>query len=66
MARRSESYDNAAAERFFAALESEIGTILWPDRESARVDVFGFTQCTATADGCTPRPAAETSTKRLK
>ncbi|WP_086022078.1 integrase core domain-containing protein [Streptomyces hokutonensis] len=31
---------NAAAERFFAVLKSEIGTTAWPTRMQARQDVF--------------------------
>jgi putative transposase len=35
-------FDNAAAESFRALLKEEIGTRLWPDRATARADVFAF------------------------
>lgn len=35
-------YDNAAAESFWAVLKAEIGAQMWPDRATARADVFAF------------------------
>ncbi|MEU2982189.1 IS3 family transposase [Streptomyces hirsutus] len=35
-------FDNAAAESFWAPLEEEIGTRTWPDRTTARAEVFNF------------------------
>ncbi|MFF4245180.1 hypothetical protein ACFYY2_11985 [Streptomyces sp. NPDC001822] len=35
-------FDNAAAESFWALLREEIGTRTWPDRATARTDVFTF------------------------
>ncbi|MCP9961647.1 IS3 family transposase [Streptomyces somaliensis] len=35
-------FDNAAAESFWALLEEEIGTCAWPDRATARAEVFDF------------------------
>jgi putative transposase len=35
---------NAAAESFFALLKEEIGTRRWPDRTSARADIFAFVE----------------------
>ncbi|MFJ1700994.1 hypothetical protein ACIO6T_39015 [Streptomyces sp. NPDC087532] len=34
--------DNAAAESFWALLKEEIGTRIWPDRATARAEVFAF------------------------
>ncbi|MFF1542192.1 IS3 family transposase [Streptomyces sp. NPDC058291] len=34
--------DNAAAESFWALLKEEIGTRTWPDRATARAEVFSF------------------------
>jgi putative transposase len=42
MGRTGSCYDNAAAESFFALLKEEIGTRRWPDRASARADIFSF------------------------
>ncbi|MFE5587225.1 IS3 family transposase [Kitasatospora sp. NPDC056531] len=42
MGRVGSCYDNAAAESFFALLKEEIGTRIWPDRASARAEVFAF------------------------
>ena len=42
MGRTGSCFDNAAAESFFALLKAEIGTRRWPDRASARADVFAF------------------------
>ncbi|MCZ1000721.1 integrase core domain-containing protein [Streptomyces mirabilis] len=40
---RTEScFDNAAAESFWALLKEEIGTRAWPDRATARAEVFAF------------------------
>ena len=36
------SFDNAAAESFWALLKEEIGTRIWPDRATARAEVFTF------------------------
>lgn len=36
--------DNAAAESFFALLKEEIETRRWPDRSSARWDIFAFVE----------------------
>ncbi|MFF1651263.1 IS3 family transposase [Streptomyces sp. NPDC058240] len=33
---------NAAAESFWALLKEEIGTRIWPDRATARAEVFDF------------------------
>ncbi|WP_461061888.1 IS3 family transposase [Streptomyces pseudoechinosporeus] len=35
---------NAAAESFFALLKEEIGTRRWPNRSSARADIFAFVE----------------------
>ncbi|WP_052488842.1 hypothetical protein [Streptomyces sp. 150FB] len=35
-------YDNAAADSFWVALKEEIGTRFWPDRATARVEIFTF------------------------
>ncbi|MEV7089464.1 IS3 family transposase [Streptomyces sp. NPDC093085] len=35
-------FDNAAAESFWALLKEEIGTRTWPDRATARAEVFNF------------------------
>jgi len=40
--RTGSCFDNAAAESFWALLKEEIGTRLWPDRATARADVFAF------------------------
>ncbi|WP_413797171.1 IS3 family transposase [Streptomyces iranensis] len=40
--RTGSCYDNAAAESFWAVLKEEIGTRLWPDRATARAEVFTF------------------------
>ncbi|MFK0114232.1 IS3 family transposase [Streptomyces sp. NPDC091217] len=40
--RTGSCFDNAAAESFFAVLESEIGTTAWQTRSQARQDVFGW------------------------
>ncbi|MEU3911424.1 IS3 family transposase [Streptomyces sp. NPDC029721] len=43
--RRTGSWsDNAAAESFWAVLKEEIGTRFWPDRATARADIFDFTE----------------------
>lgn len=44
MGRTGSCFDNAAAESFFALLEEEIGTRRWPDRPSARADIFAFVE----------------------
>ncbi|MGW2395634.1 IS3 family transposase [Kitasatospora sp. NPDC001664] len=40
--RTGSCYDNAPAESFWALLEAEIGTHEWPDRATARADVFAY------------------------
>ncbi len=40
--RTGSCFDNAAAESFWAVLKEEIGTRTWPDRATARADVFAF------------------------
>ncbi|TRV73349.1 DDE-type integrase/transposase/recombinase [Streptomyces sp. 130] len=40
--RTGSCFDNAAAESFWALLKEEIGTRVWPDRTTARADVFDF------------------------
>ncbi|MEV5761699.1 integrase core domain-containing protein [Streptomyces tendae] len=40
--RTGSCFDNAAAESFWALLKEEIGTRTWPDRATARADVFTF------------------------
>ncbi|MFE0063075.1 IS3 family transposase [Streptomyces sp. NPDC059003] len=35
-------FDNAAVESFWALLKEEIGTRVWPDRATARAEVFDF------------------------
>ncbi|MFD8386728.1 DDE-type integrase/transposase/recombinase [Streptomyces sp. NPDC059679] len=37
-------FDNAAADSFWAVLTEEIGTRLWPDRATARAEVFTFVE----------------------
>ncbi|MGW9453330.1 IS3 family transposase [Streptomyces sp. NPDC055632] len=40
--RTGSCFDNAAAESFWALLKEEIGTRVWPDRATARAEVFDF------------------------
>lgn len=40
--RTGSCFDNAAAESFRALLKEEIGTRIWPDRATARAEVFTF------------------------
>ncbi|MDX3129419.1 IS3 family transposase [Streptomyces europaeiscabiei] len=40
--RTGSRFDNAAAESFWALLKEEIGTRTWPDRATARAEVFTF------------------------
>ncbi|WP_432019872.1 transposase [Streptomyces sp. 1222.5] len=40
--RTGSCFDNAAAESFWALLKEEIGTRVWPDRATARAEVFAF------------------------
>ncbi|WP_364710464.1 hypothetical protein [Streptomyces ossamyceticus] len=64
--------DNAAAESFWALLKEEIGTRTWPDRATARAEVFTFieTFTTVVASASTrpsatsprPRPGSDTNT----
>ncbi|MEK0098948.1 IS3 family transposase [Streptomyces sp. A475] len=42
MGRTGSCFDNAAAESFFAVLKEEIGTRQWPNRASARAEIFVF------------------------
>ncbi|MET7844030.1 IS3 family transposase [Streptomyces sp. NPDC005356] len=42
MGRTGICYDNAAAESFWAVLKEEIGTRFWPDRATARAEIFAF------------------------
>ncbi|MFF8581738.1 IS3 family transposase [Streptomyces albidoflavus] len=40
--RTGSCFDNASAESFWALLKEEIGTRTWPDRVTARIEVFTF------------------------
>ncbi|GAA2775061.1 DDE-type integrase/transposase/recombinase [Streptomyces lavendulae] len=40
--RTGSCFDNAAAESFWALLKEAIGTRVWPDRTTARAEVFDF------------------------
>ncbi|MET8292305.1 IS3 family transposase [Streptomyces sp. NPDC005132] len=40
--RTGSCFGNAAAESFWALLKEEIGTRIWPDRATARAEVFNF------------------------
>ncbi|MEV4889948.1 IS3 family transposase [Nonomuraea sp. NPDC055795] len=40
--RTGSCFDNAVAESFHAVLKEEIGTRFWPDRSTARADIFVF------------------------
>ncbi|PJM93942.1 IS3 family transposase [Streptomyces sp. CB01373] len=42
MGRTGSCFDNAVAESFFAVLKEEIGTRRWPDRATARAEIFTF------------------------
>ncbi|WP_148089568.1 integrase core domain-containing protein [Kitasatospora cineracea] len=44
MGRVGSCYDNAISESFFAVLKEEIGTRVWPDRTTARSEVFAFVE----------------------
>jgi putative transposase len=44
MGRTGSCFDNAAAESFWAVLKEEIGTRFWPDRTTARADIFDFVE----------------------
>ncbi|QHY93532.1 Integrase core domain protein [Streptomyces sp. S4.7] len=40
--RTGSCFDNTAAESFWALLKEEIGTRIWPDRATARAEVYSF------------------------
>ncbi|MDK0523950.1 IS3 family transposase [Streptomyces sp. ML-6] len=40
--RTGSCFDSAAAESFWVLLKEEIGTRIWPDRATARADIFDF------------------------
>ncbi|MEU5598429.1 hypothetical protein [Streptomyces sp. NPDC020298] len=61
MGRTGSCYDNAAAESFFALLKAEIGTRHWPDRITARAEIFTFID----RDLLQPQAAAEASSLGL-
>ncbi|MER6405935.1 IS3 family transposase [Streptomyces viridosporus] len=42
MGRTGSCFDNAVAESFFAVLKEEVGTRRWPDRATARAEIFTF------------------------
>ncbi|MGR8008110.1 DDE-type integrase/transposase/recombinase [Streptomyces hypolithicus] len=42
MGRTGICFDNAVAESFWAVLKEEIGTRFWPDRATARAEIFTF------------------------
>lgn len=42
MGRTGSCFDNAVAESFFAVLKEEIGVRHWPDRATARAEIFAF------------------------
>ncbi|MBN0047539.1 DDE-type integrase/transposase/recombinase [Streptomyces actuosus] len=42
--RTGSCFDNAAPESFWALLKAEIGTRTWPDRVTARAEVFTFVE----------------------
>jgi transposase InsO family protein len=44
MGRTGSCFDKAAAESFWAILKEEIGTRFWPDRATARADIFDFVE----------------------
>ncbi|WP_327250033.1 integrase core domain-containing protein [Streptomyces sp. NBC_01320] len=44
MGRTGSCFDNAAAESFLALLKEEIGTRRWPDRATARAEIFAFVE----------------------
>ncbi|MEU2165411.1 IS3 family transposase [Streptomyces chengbuensis] len=48
MGRTGSCCGNAAAESFFALLKDEIGTRRWPDRTTARAEIFAFIERPAT------------------
>lgn len=54
--RTGSCFDNVAAESLWALLKEEIGTRIWPDRATARAEVFTFiespqTDCRAVDPG---------------
>ncbi|MFJ6772645.1 IS3 family transposase [Kitasatospora sp. NPDC091257] len=68
MGRVGSCYDNAVAESFFAVLKEEIGTRIWPDRATARAEIFAFieTFCASTPSGATsPHSRSDSDTSKV-
>lgn len=51
MGRVGSCYETATAESFFAILKEEIGTRVWPDRATARAEVFAFIETVSAGVG---------------